>query len=215
MIWLKMSGTALAVAAVGLAVACDGGAATPPSEISEEDLALMVLQQEDVPAEFRKLPDSPNDRGFHENGLSASQATYIVDFELPPDEAEPGETVCMRNSALLYKTHKDAIEAFREGEELQRELEEEGVEFGGEEVALPDLGDQSLLGFRFSSPDTDFCSYEDEPTEGHMIIFRHRNVVGGLIVFTYERGASLDEAIELAQKQASRIEAVFERDDAP
>ena len=212
--WLSGTGTGLAITAIGLAVACGGEGAKPPREVTADDLALMVLQREDVPAEFRKLPDSPDDRGFHEDGLSGSQATYIVDFELPPDEAEPGETVCMRNSALLYKTPEDAIVAFREGEELQRELEEEGVEFGGEEVALPDLGDQSLLGFRFSSPDTDFCSYEDEPTEGHMIIFRHRNVVGGLIVFTYERGASLDEAIELAQTQANRIEAIFEGDDS-
>ena len=212
---LSAWGTGLATAAVGLAVACGGGAATPPSEISAEDLALMVLQQEDVPAEFRQLPDSPDDRGFHEDGLSASQATYIVDFELPPEEAQPGDTVCVRNSALLYKTPEDINEVFREGEELQRELEEEGVELGGEEVALPDIGDQSLLGFRISTPDTDFCSYEDEPAEAHMIIFRHRNVVGGLIVYTYERGASLDEAIELAQKQATRIEAVFEGDDSP
>ena len=211
--WLGVTGTGLAITAIGLAVAC-GGDGKPPREVTADDLALMVLQPEDVPAEFRQLPDSPDDRGFLEDGLSGSQATYIVDFELPPDEAEPGETVCMRNSALLYKTPEDATEAFREGEELQRELEEEGVEFGGEEVALPDLGDQSLLGFRFSSSDTDFCSFEDEPTEAHMIIFRHRNVVGALIVFTYERGPSLDEAIELAQTQASRIEAVFEGDDS-
>ncbi len=170
----------------------------------------MVLQREDVPAEFRQLPDSPDDRGFHEDGLSGSQASYIVDFELPPEEAEPGETVCMRNAAHLYKTPEDANEAFSEGEELQRKLEGElGHEFPGEEVALPDLGDQSLLGLRFSSPDTDFCSYEDAPAEAHFIVFRHRSVVGALLVYTYERGASLDEAIELAQKQASRIDAVF------
>ena len=210
---LSTLGTGLPIAAVGLAVACGGGA-KPSGEVTAGDLALMVLQREDVPAEFRQLPDSPDDRGFHEDGLSGSQASYIVDFELPPEEAEPGETVCMRNAAHLYKTPEDANEAFSEGEQLQRELEEEGVEFLGEEVALPDLGDQSLLGFRFSSPDTDFCSFEDEPTEAHMIIFRHRNVVGALIVYTYERGASLDEAIELAQKQASRMEAVFEGDDS-
>jgi hypothetical protein len=179
--------------------------------VTEDDLSLMVLQREDVPADFRQLQDSLGDRGFHEDGLAGSQASYIVDFELPPEEAEPGGTVCMRNAAHLYKTPEDANEVFREGEELQRELEEElGHEFLGEEVALPDLGDQSLLGLRFSSPDTDFCSYEDEPTEAHFIVFRHRSVVGTLLVFTYELDASLDEAVKLAQKQANRIEDVFE-----
>ncbi len=211
---LSVAAAAAVLATAGLA-ACGSGAATPPREVTADDLAQMVLQPKDVPAEFRQLPDSPDDRGFHEDGLSGSQASYIVDFELPPEEALPGETVCVRNAAHLYKTPEDANEVFREGEELQRELEEEGVEFGGEEVALPDLGDQSLLGFRFSSPDTDYCSFEDEPTEAHMIIFRHRNVVGALIVYTYERDASLDEAIQLAQKQASRMEAVFEGDDSP
>ncbi len=44
-------------------------------------------------------------------------------------------------------------------------------------------------------------------------MFLRRNVAAGLFVFTYESDASLDEAVELAQKQANRIEAVFEGGD--
>ncbi len=217
---LSAWGTGLATAAVGLSVACGGGAATPPSEISAEDLALMVLQQEDVPATLSLLEEDGETRGFVEPLFDPrATAMFIREFELQPDEAEAGTVVCVRSLAFLYESAEDAKRTYRELEELETVFEESsrgiGQEREYEEVSLPELGDERR-GYRAFDQSSTFCSsYDDQVAEAHAIVFLRRNVAAGLFVFTYERGASLDEAIELAQKQASRIEAVFEGDDSP
>jgi hypothetical protein len=203
---------------MALAVAC-GGAATPPSEIREDDLSLMVLQPEDVPLGLRLLEeDGSSDRGLVEPMYDPRAMTmFLRVFEQPRDEAEPGSVACIGSSVLLYETAQDARETFRELEEVQRafekQTEESEVESPWSEIdsaSLPRLGDE-LKVIQFAALGTGFCSsYDDEPAEGYVIAFVRRNVAAGLFVYTYERGASLDEAIELAQTQASRIEAVFE-----
>ena len=209
----------LAVGAVALSAACGDGAATPPREINVGDLATMVLQREDVPAGLRLLEEGgPEGRGVVEPMYDPrAEAMFLREFERPRDEAAPGTVVCITNSVLLYETPHDAAETFQEAEELSKIFEKESqmdeTDTAWSEIdraSLPQLGDQ-LKVIRFVSPNQTFCSsYENEPAEGFMIVFLRRNVAAGLFMYAYERGASLEEAIELAQKQASRIEDVFE-----
>ena len=217
--WLSVTGTGLAITAVGLAVGCGGGADEPPTTITEEDLPMMVLQREDVPAGLNQLDEDGETRGFVEPLFDPrAEAIFLREFELPPNEAEPGTVVCITNSVILYESPEDAKRTYRELEELGRVFEEaareQGQESLEEEVSLPELGDERK-GFRSSDPSATFCSsYEDEPVEEYAIVFLRRNVAAGLFVFTYEGGGSLDEAIELAQTQANRINAIFEGDDS-
>ncbi len=217
--WLSVPGTGLAITAAGLAVACGGGADEPPTTITEEDLPMMVLQREDVPAGLNLLVEDGERTGFLEPEFDPrAEVIYLREFELPPDEAKPGTVVCITNSVVLYESPEDAKRTFRELEELSKVFEEaareQGQESLEEEVSLPELGDERK-GFRSFDPSATFCSsYEDEPVEEYAIVFLRRNVAAGLLVFTYEGGGSLDEAIELAQTQADRIEAIFEGDDS-
>ncbi len=212
--WLSVTVTGLAITAAGLAVACGGGADEPPNTITEEDLSMMVLQREDVPAGLNLLDEDGETRGFVEPLFDPrAEVIYLREFELPPNEAEPGTVVCITSSVVLYESPEDAKRTYRELEELGRVFEEaareQGQESLGEEVSLPELGDERK-GFRAFDPSATFCSsYEDEPVEEYAIVFLRRNVAAGLFVFTYEGGGSLDEAIELAQTQANRIEAIF------
>ncbi len=213
--WLSGTGTGLSLTAAVLAVGCGGGADEPPTTITEEDLPMMVLQREDVPAGLNLLDENGETRGFVEPLFDPrAEVIYLREFELPPDEAEPGTVVCITNSVVLYESPEDAKRTFRELEELSKVFEEapreQGQESLWEEVALPELGDERN-GLRSFDPSATFCSsYEDEPVEEYAIVFLRRNVAAGVFVFTYEGGGSLDEAIELAQTQANRIEAIFE-----
>lgn len=216
-----MSAAGLAIAAVGLTAAgCGGGAHGPPSAISEEDLPEMVLQREDMQAGLTLLEEDGEERGFMEPLYDPrATAMFIREFELPPGEAEPGSVVCVRSTALLYESVEDAKMTYREVDELGRVFEgaamEQGQESEYEEVSLPELGDERK-GFRALDESATFCSsYEDQAAEEHLIVFLRRNVAAGLFVFTYEGGGSLAEAVDLARKQADRIEAVFEGDDSP
>ncbi len=219
--WLSVSGTGLAIGAVALAAACgDDGEDHRVRDATADDLPKMVLQQEDVPPGLNLLEEDGETRGFVEPLYDPrATAMFLVEFERPPDEAEPGSVVCIVTSALAYESPEDAKRTYRELEELERVFEaaarEQGQESRGEKVSLPELGDERK-GFRAFDESATFCSsYEDEPAEEHAIVFLRRNVAAGLFIFTYEGGASLNEAIELAQKQASRIEAVLEGDDSP
>jgi hypothetical protein len=175
----------------------------------------MVLQREDVPAGLRLLEeDTSDERGLVEPLYDPrAEVMFLRVFERPREEAEPGSVVCIMNSALLYKSPEDAKMTYREVEDLERASAEIAGEQGREpweEVPVPGLGDESR-GLRAFSESATFCpSYKDEPAEEHAIVFLRRNVAAGLFVFTYEGGGSLDEAIGLAQKQANRIEEVFE-----
>ena len=214
---------AASVVTAGLAVGCGGGADEPPTTITEEDLPMMVLQREDIPAGLNLLDEDGKTRGFVEPLYNPSaEAMFLREFELPPDEAESGTVVCITNSVVLYETPEEAKRAFREVQDLQKvfetELKESETEVPWIEIdssSLPPLGDEHQA-LRFVAPGTDFCSsYEDEPAEAYFLVTLRYNVGAGLMVWTYERGASLDEAIELAQMQASRMEAVFEGDALP
>jgi hypothetical protein len=210
---------AASVVTAGLAVGCGGGADEPPTTITEEDLPMMVLQREDVPAGLNLLEEDGERQGFVEPLYDPlATAMFLRVFERPRAEAEPGSVVCIINSALLYESPEDAKRTYRELEELGRVFEEaareQGQESWGEKVSLPELGDERK-GFRTFDQSATFCSsYEDEPAEEHMVVFLRRNVATLLLTYTYEQGASFDETIELAQTQANRIEAIFEGDDS-
>ncbi len=182
---------------------------------------MMVLQQQDAPAGLNLLEEDGETRGFVEPLYDPRAMTmFIRAFERPREEAALGSVVCIGNSVLVYETPQDARDTFRELEELQDAFEQFQQEVEGSESdstsseidssSLPQLGDEVKV-IRFADPDpTTHCSsYDGEPSEGYVVVVLRRNVAAGLFVYTYERGASLDEAIELAQTQANRIEEVF------
>ncbi len=209
--WLSGTGTGLAITAIGLAVACGGGGAKPPREVTADDLALMVLQREDVPADLMQLEDDSPGGVLQLNGDDGAQAVDGTFFQLSLDDANAGETVCIASDAILFESVEAAHRRF-EGEREGFTAAAEGAEI--EDDAVSRLGDEAFA-VRFPLAAAGFCEpYDSEATEALFIMFRIRNVVGSLLTFVYEPGDPAAEALQLAQKQADRTEAVFVREDS-
>jgi hypothetical protein len=191
--------TGLAVG-VGL-VACGGEGGRP---IVADDLPQVVLQREDVEigemTESTAQPDS-------------ASAAYTHQFEVPAEDVEPSDIACITSGAALYDSMEQAEEAFEETlnafNDLKADPEASGAGIELDLVSVPEIGDRAV-GFRLRSPTAVFCSdYENEPIDQHIVMFRQGNVLSSLSVVNFESGASLDEAIELAEKQESRINQVL------
>jgi len=221
--WPSVAASTLAVVSIALGVACGNGSEKPPRQITKDDLSMMVLQREDVPAELNLLEEDRKDRGIVEPLYNPpGTLMFLREFERPPHQAESGTVVCIMNSAVLYETTDEARRVFRQGQDLQKLYQKElglsGTELPWSEIhssSLASLGDDRQA-LRLVSTGTDFCSsYRDEPAEAYFLVAIRYNVAMGLLVWTYQEGASLDEAVKLAEKQASRIDALFEGDDSP
>ena len=191
-------------AAVGLAVGA-GLVACGGSEelITADDLPNAVLQREDV--EIGGLTDATV-------SYEAASATYGNRFEVPAAEATPGDVVCILSGVALFENVGAARIALNElvtfaslaGEEPSGD---DGFEF--QEVDVPNLGDESAA-FRTISPGSLFCmEYETTPIEQHAVAFRTDRILATVTVVNIEFGASLDEAVELARVQESRINQVL------
>jgi len=189
--------TGLAVG-VGL-VACGGGG----RPIVEDDLPQVVLQREDVEigvmTESTAQPDS-------------ASAAYAHQFEVPAENVGPGDIACITGGAALYDSLEQAEEAFDETLTSFNDLKDDPVASGaGIELAqltVPEIGDRTV-GFRLRSSTAVFCSdYENEPIDQHIVVFQQNNVLSNVSVINFESGASLEEAIELAKKQETRIDQV-------
>ncbi len=201
---LSLAAAACVVTAV-LAVAC-GGDATPSSEITADDLALMVLQREDVPPEMIQLQDDSPAGVLQLNEDDGAQAADSTFFLLSLDDANAGETVCIASDATMFESAEAAHRRF--------EGEREGITAAAEGADLEDdvvsrLGDEAFA-VRFPLAAAGFCEpYDSDVTDALYLMFRIRNVVGSLVTFVYEPGDPAAEALQLAQKQSDRMQAVF------
>jgi hypothetical protein len=200
-----------AAALVGTAViAACGDESRQTHSATIEDLHQMVLQREDVPADFVLREGEREGLGLQTDGEAGSEAVYSREFERPPEETEPGETACVVTGAALYQNDKAAEDAMRDVEDQFLMRATEGGEV--EEVQAPDLGDDAVA-IRLFGPGAVFCSgYENQPSEAYYMMFRNGSVLGVLALYARERPASFDEAVTDAQKQAERIEAVLGAD---
>ena len=213
--WRSVAALGLGATAVALGVACGDGEAKPPRGVTAEDLPAMVLQQEDVPAALERVEEDNRELGFVEPEYDPrAESMFLRQFELPSGEVAAGGAVCIRTSALLYASPKDAKDTWDELQEIEDLFYEEGAgsSLTTEELTLPDLGDASI-GYGPVEPTEIPCeSYQGQSGGSHHIFFRRWNIVAGLIVYWSESDQPSDQAISLAQKQAGRIEALLEEE---
>jgi hypothetical protein len=221
---------AIAILAVSLTIGCGDGRTKPQTDDSppDADISQLVLQYEDVEPDLVRVDVKGEIENSGEAGVQANLisfllaaeedgvATQIAEFELPADNAEPGEIICVTSFAGLTGNPEDPeLGLFNVAELIGTSVDEPLVREGAIEFELLDSElldslDLRAVAWRFSSPSEDLCAaYKDRQAEGYIFFFINQKVLGTLFVTTLDDGADFAEAAALARKQASRIESVL------
>jgi hypothetical protein len=206
-----------AIAAVLWLAACGGGGGgeeqspTPAGEtagVEAGDLDAMVLRAEDLPQGFsydvssEVLPaaglEEPQQR------VAGRHVRSLLEESLQAD----GKTVCIVSDLELYESAEAATARLVEEQKTIEDMAaglppEQGVP---EKLDLPAIGDE-IDGFFLSAPRVSFCGWESVQAEVVSITFRKDRLLADVRTYTLGQGASTDQAVELADKLLTRIEA--------
>jgi len=120
---------------------------------------------------------------------------------------QEGKAVCIVSDLELYVSAEDAA-ARLAGE--QQAMEAKATAVPAEQGALqmldlPAIGDEAD-GFFLSAPQVSFCGWEAVQAEVVSLTFRKGRLLADVRTYTLGRGASTDQAIQLATTLLARIE---------
>jgi hypothetical protein len=178
-----------------------------------DDLPHIVLQPEDLPDEYVQLTEKEFSK-LKTTGEYGSIASYETAFELPREQAEPGETVCIVSLVALYPSADEGAAAVREPirqlEEAARRGDEAGSQIQELHVVQPTPDPARAIAARYLSPSTSYCAaYENEPAFVHLVRFEDQfpgqAVVGTVTMFVYQTGNNSDDPMKLARVQQNRM----------
>ena len=96
-----------------------------------DDLPHIVLQREDLPAEYVQLTENEFSK-LKTTGEYGSIASYETAFELQRGQAAPGETVCIVSIAALYPNGEAAEAALRKPIQQLEAAARRGAEAGSQ-----------------------------------------------------------------------------------
>jgi len=176
-----------------------------------DDLPHIVLQPKDVPDEFVQLTANEFTK-LKTTGEYSSIASYETAFELPRDQAAPGETVCIVSIAALYPDGEAAEAALRKPIQQLEAAARRGAEAGSQIQDLRVTEPASLpraVAAEYFSPSTSYCAaFENEPASVHLVRFEDQFqgqfVIGTIAMFVFETGSASDDPMELARLQQDR-----------
>jgi hypothetical protein len=206
-----------AIAAVLSLAACSGGgegeeqSPTPAGEtpgLVVGDLDAMMLRAEDLPQGFSYdiSNDVLNAAGLEEP-VQRLAGRHLRSLLEESQQAE-GKTVCIVSDLELYESAEAASARLAEEKGAIEKMAaglppEQGVP---EPLDLPAIGDE-IDGFFLSAPRVTFCGWENVQAEVVSLTFRKDSLLADIRTYTLGQGASTDQAIELAGKLLTRIEA--------
>jgi hypothetical protein len=136
----------------------------------------------------------------------AALADFLAEFQLPFERVETGSVACVTSQLILFDGSDVASAEF--------DRHRTGfLQSGGNQLPDPKVGQQSFA-FHYPNASTLYCSSccEDAPGESYLVLFRHQNLVAVLEAWAFEQGGDPDFAVELARRQADRIESVLQPD---
>ena len=192
------------VAILGTAlIACGGG----DREVTADDLPTIVLQREDVP--IGEIRQATVNQG-------SALAVYGHEFEVAPEDAVPGDLVCVSSVVSLHRDSEAARDAFasalQEFDRLQRDPNVGALQVS--RVTAPNIGTDAAA-FRLVSPIGDFCtSYRTQPFDQHILYIYDGNVIAIITNVNLASGSSFDETERLAEIQDDRLQR-FRSGDLP
>jgi hypothetical protein len=206
-----------AVAAVLCLAACGGGGGgeeqspTPAGEtagVEAGDLDGMMLRAEDLPQGFSYdiTSDVLTPAGLEEP-VQRLAGRHLRSLLEESQQAE-GKTVCIVSDLELYESAEAATARLAEEKKTIEDMAaglppEQGVP---EKLDLPAIGDE-IDGFFLSAPRVTFCGWENVQAEVVSLTFRKDMLLADIRTYTLGQGASTDQAVELAEKLLTRIEA--------
>jgi len=186
-----------------LAVTACGGDDGATRLATENDLPKMVLQQEDVPAGLDRVPGTELERDPSEDSLASFTRLFFGTLE----GSDPEEGLCIGSIAKLYDDAEAAGTGFNDARKyLVQNVDEH-------EVDAPDLGDD-IVAYQYVSDSPAFCGFAEsnDTAEYVTLIFRYGNTVHNVTMHNFGGAVSVDEAIDLAEKQAGRSEGALAGD---
>jgi hypothetical protein len=212
LLWL----VAAIAAVLGLAACGGGGGAeeqspTPAGETpgpEAADLDAMMLRVEDLPQGFSyEITSDVLTAAGLEEPLQRVAGRHLRSLLEESQQAE-GKTVCIVSDLELYESAEAATARLAEEQEAIEQMAaglppEQGVP---EQLDLPAIGDE-IDGFFLSAPRVTFCGWENVQAEVVSLTFREDSLLADIRTYTLGQGASTDQAVELARKLLTRIEA--------
>lgn len=173
-----------------------------------DDLPHIVLQPEDVPDEFVQLTANEFTK-LKTTGEYSSIASYETAFELPRDQATPGETVCIVSIAALYPDGEAAEAALRKPIQQLEAAARRGAQASSQIQDLRVTEPASLpraVAAEYFNPSTSYCAaYESEPASVHLVRFEDQFqgqfVIGTVTMFVYQGGDGSADPTKLARQQ--------------
>lgn len=238
----RLAFLALAAACGAMLSACGGGEPDVTArEISNEELVLMVLPQEELGAEYAGLVLDEFTSGFLSNE-EAIENDYDGEDErgdierfgrvngyaevYSPPPADQGDPSALNEQGLMVGT---AIELLRDGEGASGRLEDETADYerelrgeagteAAEEVdlqpfSLSGIGDEAV-GLQMRQPvplDSGLKMFYNAT----IVSFRRGRLVGAAVVAEFADKDRQDELAALARKLDERIQAVLRGDITP
>jgi hypothetical protein len=173
---------------VGLACSSDGG----DGDATARDA---VLTLDDLPAGYVS----------REAELEIGEGTasrFGVDFWLDRSP-EAGEIVCITDGATVHRSEGDAQRGLQDTVGRLRES-------GFKDLPVPKIGDETEV--LLLAPTKPITCGEFVRIDAHIayVSFRQGRVTATLIVWSFEREVSVDEALTLAERQLERIRRTFD-----
>jgi hypothetical protein len=206
-----------AIAALLCLAACGGGGGgeeqspTPAGEtagVEAADLDGMMLRAEDLPQGFSyEISNDVLTAAGLEEPVQRLAGRHLRSLLEESQQAE-GKTVCIVSDLELYESAEAATARLAEEQKTIEDMAaglppEQGVP---EQLDLPAIGDE-IDGFFLSAPRVTFCGWENVQAEVVSLTFRKDRLLADVRTYTLGQGASTDQAVELARKLQTRIEA--------
>jgi hypothetical protein len=225
---------AIILLAAAVAVACDGGNGEPVADqISDEDLAAMVLTQSDLTPELTSLT-------LQESSRFDTNETRLQEADDPEDEARDQETfdrlngfdrqfsspeVVLQGEGVLLIAAGATLFADSDGASGYLEDEVEDVErrVGQTDLGLlleaadrfdvSEVGDEAV-GLRTQAST---APEAEEPTRIYVtyVWFRQGRLIGDIAIARVDDADASAEALELATRLDERIRAVLQGEPTP
>jgi len=189
---------------------------TPEEAALVEDVEAIALQIGDVPTDFVEVEGSAlhitnrescagAQGGERDECLSRLEEWgrldgYEVEYAASDPEAFLSGTYRVFGAVSIYQDQKGTAEAFRVGE---RRLQEELRQLDdAAPVEIPTIGDESVA---FVTIVSQRIGTRDIPVSMHVVDFRRGNVLARIGATAPTALASVDDALELAQRLDERI----------
>lgn len=187
-----MRASALLIAVV-LAAGCSLGGGDGGAAIDADELRGLVLQPEDLPRVFVRFDEGPQGVAELPGGAQAGGSGWKARYRRPGTPATDGPLV-IASLVNRYDSEGDAEERLE-----ARRAELTGGELAWKPVEAPALGDESLALTVDEGVGSSRIRYV-------VLAWRDANVTASLEVNGFAAGLDVDDAVELARKQAQRIE---------